>query len=67
VVDRRAHSAGSIVTAVDPTAAQVLVPKVQLFMGVQAYPVPLYPLLQAQVKVPFPVEVQVDPIAEQLL
>jgi len=40
---------------VDPTAAQLLAPEVQLLMATQLYPSPLYPVWHAQLKVPGPV------------
>jgi len=57
---------GPVGVQVDPTAAQLLLPKVQLLIAVQAYPVLLYPLLQAHVNISVAVELQVDPIVEQL-
>ena len=49
------------------TVLQVESPFAQWLMGVQVVPVPEYPVLHAQEKVPAPVEVQVDPVAAQLL
>ena len=40
---------------------------VQWLMAVQACPFPEYPLLQVQLNVPGPVEVQVDPTAQLLI
>ena len=49
------------------TVLQLESPKVQWLMAVQVVPEPEYPVLQAQEKVPAPVEVQVDPVVAQLL